>query len=633
MKMTDLTEKVETLLAQVDKPASYMGGEWGSVMRDENEAELNYGFCFPDKYEIGMSYLGLQIIYHVLNETEGVYCQRVFAPGSDMEALMRETGLPLFTEEKKNPVSQMDVLGFTLQYELSFTNILNMLDLAGIPLKSCDRGEEDPLVCAGGNCSYNPEPLADFIDFYMIGDGEDVLVETAQLMIERKRMGYSRRELLEKLCQVPGVYVPSLYEPEYDETGRMTGHRKLFPDAPDTVVKRMIMDMDSVSYPLNPIVPFMDVVHDRSVIELFRGCTRGCRFCQAGIICRPIRERSAEKVKEYAEAQLKNTGYDEMSLLSLSTSDYSKIEPLVTDLMSMCRSRETGLSLPSMRLDSFSPRVLDEISTFRKTGLTFAPEAGTQRMRDVINKNISEEDILSATKQAIELGYNNIKLYFMIGLPGETDEDIAGIADIAGKISWIARKDPERRGKFNVTVSVSNFVPKADTPFQWAGQNTPEEFDRKHYLLRDLLKKKKGVSYQYHGSDTSFLEAVFARGDRRTGKSILRAFELGCKFDSWSESFDYGKWLQAFEETGVDPTFYSQRTRDRDEYLPWEIIDCGVTKKYMLAEYDRAMAATVTHDCREGCTGCGLRRFVECPVYEKVKLSDVSAPEHAPSEM
>lgn len=614
---TDLNDSLEDILMQVSKPAAYMGGELNFADKDPLKSELNFGFCFPDTYEIGMSYLGLQIIYHVLNEQPGVYCQRLFAPADDMEQLMREHSMPLFTIEKKQPAAEMDVLGFTLQYELSFTNILNMLDLAGIPLLSAERGDEWPVIAAGGNCSFNPEPLADIIDFFMLGDGEDVLAESAAVIKECKASGVSKQELLKRLARIDGVYVPAFYEPVYDENGRMTGHRKLYDGAPDKVVKRIVMDLDHVSYPVRPLVPFIDVVHDRSVIELFRGCTRGCRFCQAGIICRPVRERSREEVIRLAEEQLKNTGYDEMSLLSLSTSDYSEIEPLVSELMCTCANHEAGLSLPSLRLDSFSFKILEEIQKYRKTGLTFAPEAGTQRLRNIINKSITDDHINMAAERVIKLGYNNIKLYFMIGLPGETDEDLDGIAEIARRIAYIARQNGANMGRFNVTASVSNFVPKAHTPFQWVAQDTPEEFDRKHQYLKELFKKIKCANLQYHGTDTSFLEAVFARGDRRTGRALVRAFELGCRFDGWSEHFDYKKWLQAFSETEIVPEFYTQRVREREEYLPWDIIDCGVTKKYMLSEYDRAMKQAVTLDCRQGCTGCGIKRYVECPVYEQ----------------
>lgn len=615
----NLTERVEELLTRVEKPAAYMGGELYSCDKDEKKVDLNFGFCFPDTYEIGMSYLGLQIIYHVLNEKDNIFCQRFFAPGADMEALMRECGLPLFSIEKKQPAAEMDILGFTLQYELSFTNILNMLDLAGIPLRSRDRDDRYPIIAAGGNCSFNPEPLADIIDFFMPGDGEEILIEVSEAMIAHKKTGGTKRQLLERLSQIDGIYVPAFYEPQYGENGVLAGYKKLYDGAPDRIVKRIIMDMDAVTYPLKPLVPFIDVVHDRSVIELFRGCTRGCRFCQAGMICRPVRERSREKVVEYAKQQLDNTGYDEMSLLSLSTSDYSEIEPLVTDLMKTCKAREAGLSLPSLRLDSFSYDVLNEIQEYRKTGLTFAPEAGTQRLRNIINKSITDDHIYSAAEQAIRLGYNNIKLYFMIGLPGETDEDLDGIVEIARRINEIYREVVEKKTRFNVTVSVSNFVPKAHTPFQWSAQDTPEEFDRKHHYLKDKLRKQKGVSFQYHGTETSFLEAVFARGDRRVCDSMIRAFELGCKFDGWSEHFDYRKWLQAFRETGVTPEFYSQRLRSTDEFFPWDLIDSGVTKKYLLKEYERAKQEIQTQDCRKGCTGCGLKRFVECPTYVQGK--------------
>lgn len=625
----DLSDKIEKLLTRVSKPASYMGGELYSVLKEPEDVELHFGFCFPDLYEIGMSYLGMQIIYHVLNEQPWIWCQRLFAPGTDMEALMRSEGVPLFTIENKQPAREMDILGFTLQYELSFTNIINMLDLAGIPVLAKDRDDTMPVIAAGGNCSFSPEPLADVFDFFMLGDGEDVLIEVSEAVREYKRELSGMQEpadtadglrpkerLLRKLAGIDGVYVPSLYEPQYAENGCMTGHRKLWDGAPDRVVKRFVMDMDTVSYPLRPIVPFTDTVHDRSVIELFRGCTRGCRFCQAGMICRPVRERSPEIIKEYSYNSLKNTGYDEMSLLSLSTSDYSRIEPLVRDLMQGCRAMDVGLSLPSLRLDSFSEEILKEIMGVRKTGLTFAPEAGTQRLRDIINKSITEEHIYTAAEKAIRLGYSNIKLYFMIGLPGETDEDLDGIAEIARQITAINREVSEKKGRFNVTVSVSNFVPKAQTPFQWAAQDTPEEFNRKHLYLKDRLKMKN-VSYQYHGTETSFLEAVFARGDRRVGRALIRAWEFGCRFDGWTEHFDYSKWLQAFRETGVDPDFYAHRGRAEDEYLPWDLIDCGVSKEYMLKEKHRSEEGLQTRDCRKGCTGCGIKRYQECPVYEQ----------------
>ncbi len=603
--------KLERILKKVEKPARYIGGEKGIYLKlhehnDNSSNLLRFTFAFPDLYEIGMSYMGLQILYEQVNQCPNLYMERVFQPAPDMADIMRKEKLPLFSLETKTPIREMDVFGFTLQYEMSFTNILDMLDLAGIPKLSSERKDgKYPLIIAGGPCAYNPEPLADFIDVFLIGDGEEMLPEFLQRYRSAKLSGLTKEEFFVKEIKEgynnKGIYIPSqISDLNNDQRTR----------------RAILSNINRITFPTNPIVPFIETVHDRAVVEAFRGCTRGCRFCQAGMIYRPVRERSSSAIMDAAIGQIDNTGHEELSLLSLSSSDYSEFETLAMGLTQECMNRNVALSLPSLRLDTFSFTVLQEIQKYRKSGLTFAPEAGTQRLRDVINKGITEEDIYSAVRQAIELGWTHIKLYFMIGLPTETYEDLDGIADIARNIMSIKnelKNTSGKGGRFTVTVSVSNFVPKAHTPFQWAAQDTSESFRAKHNYLRDKLKIK-GVTFNYHDDDTSVLEAIIARGDRKVGKLILNAYNRGCKMDSWSEYFDRNKWDEAMKETGILPELYATRQRQLDEVLPWNIIDSGISESFLKNEWEKAIKETTTRDCRYGCTGCGINRYTDCPI-------------------
>lgn len=621
MQRNDDLKGLHRLLKKVEKPARYIGNEVNMKRKEWESVDVHFAFAFPDIYEIGMSYLGLQIIYNSLNSYDDIACERVFTPAVDMEELMREEGVPLFSLENKKPLKDFDLLGFTLQYEMSYTNILNMMDLAGIPIRAETRkGGDYPVIVAGGPCAFNPEPLADFVDLFLIGDGEKLLPQICRLYKEAT----DRQDFYKQASELDGVYIPSYYHVNYNEDGTVRDYVKKLDHAPLPVRKALIADIDDIEFPENPLVPLIGVVHDRAVVETFRGCTRGCRFCQAGMIYRPVRERSADTILDIAKSQLRSTGHDELSLLSLSTSDHSQFEPMVMSLMNHCMASDVALSLPSLRLDNFSFKVLNEIQKYRKSGLTFAPEAGSQRLRDVINKNITEEDIFDSVRQAISLGWKQIKLYFMIGLPTETYEDLDGIAEIARKISWINREENGgNAGRFNVTVSVSNFVPKPHTPFQWEAQDTKEDFAAKHQYLKEKLRIKS-VSFQYHDDATSVLEAVFARGDRRVGRFIETAFKKGCKFDAWTDQFKPEAWDQAFQETGISPDFYATRERAEDEVFPWDIIDSSVSKAFYMRERHKALAGQVTQDCRMGCVGCGINQRTECKLDGFLKDKDVN---------
>ena len=603
-------EKVDLkrILKKVEKPARYLGNEINAVHKDTSNPELvRYAHCFPDLYEVGMSHLGSHILYDVINKEEGVFCERVYAPQVDMEEKMRENNIPLFGLESRESIRHFDIVAFTLQYELCYTNILNMLDLAGIPLLKEDRKEEDPFVLVGGSCAYNSEPMTDFIDAALLGEGEEMNIEVINEYKAWKKSGEPREKFLERIAKIEGVYVPSFYDVEYNEdqtVKSVTPNRECANPHPR---KRIIRDMNKVEYPERFIVPYIDTVHDRIVLEIFRGCTRGCRFCQAGMIYRPIREKNFARLKEILEKLIKTTGYDEISLVSLSTSDYSQLAELTDYLVEEYASKNVGISLPSLRLDNFSMEIANKIQKVRKSGLTFAPEAGSQRLRDVINKGITEEDLTRASRQAFEMGWNNIKLYFMIGLPTENYDDLDGISDLAYEVVDIYKDvhNGKFKGKFNVTVSTSTFVPKPFTPFQWNPQDMKSSvIEKQRHLVRKL--KNRNITYNYHDSDTSLMEAVFARGDRRLGKVLLRAHELGAKFDGWDEHFDLEIWKQAMEECGLDISFYAHRTRELDEVFPWDHIDVGVSRKFLIREAEKALKGEITPDCRKGCNGCGI---------------------------
>ena len=606
----DLNDKIEKVLEKVQKAPRYTGGEMNTEVKGWDECSLHFGFCFPDTYEVGMSHLGMKILYGLINRESWSLCERFFMPWTDMIALMEEEKLPLLSMESRHPLNEFDVIGFTLQYEMSFSNILAMLKMGGVPLESRERGEKDPIVVAGGPCAFNPEPLADFIDAFMIGDGEDVMTELNRVILERKEKGYSREKCLKELAKLEGVYVPSLYDVQYNEDGTVASVTPNCPEAKATVRKRVVTDLNNTYYPEEFPVPYTEVVFDRIMLEIMRGCTRGCRFCQAGMLYRPVRERSMEKLIDLAEKLQASTGYEEISLSSLSSGDYSCLPELIRELMKRMKDKRVSISLPSLRLDSVLKESLEETQQVRKTSLTFAPEAGTQRMRDVINKGVTEEDLLGKVRDAFEGGWSSIKLYFMSGLPTETMEDLDGIADLARKViaEYFNVPKTQRAKGLRVTVSVSVFVPKSFTPFQWAAQDTLEKIIAKQEHLKQVLNIK-GVTFHWHEPFVSFLEACFARGDRRMGNVLKRAFEKGCLLDGWNETFRYDLWMEAFRECGLDPAFYAHRERSKDEVLPWDHIDSGITKQFLWHEKEKSERAETTKDCRKGCNGCGLQRW------------------------
>ena len=609
-----MTELKQRILPTVQKPARYTGGEWGEIKKKLEDIRVRVAFCFPDTYEIGMSNVGMRILYGVMNEMEGIWCERVFAPWGDMEEAMRQHDLPLWALESQDPVKDFDMIAFTIGYEMAYSNILNMLDLAGIPLRSKDRHDLKNIVFAGGVCAFNPEPLADFIDFFSLGEGEDITVEIVSLYDRAKAEGWTKDAFLHAVSKIPGVYVPSFYRHEYREDGTLAAILPL-ENAPEVLTKRIVEDLDKAYYPTKMIVPSTEIVHDRANLEVFRGCIRGCRFCQAGFSCRPVRKKSPEVLYRQAIEMLEDSGNNEITISSLSTSDYRGLKELTDQLIPYCADQKINLSVPSLRADNFSRELMEKLQTVRKSGLTFAPEAGTQRLRDVINKNLTEDEILNTCAQAFSGGWNNVKLYFMLGLPTETDEDVLGIAELVYKViqTWKANASNKKRG-LRVHVATAYFVPKPHTPFQWEKQITPQEYLRRCKLLKSHFYSKS-IEYDYHSPDLSRLEAVFARGDRRLGTVIETAMRNGARLDGWDEYFNYAKWYDAFRTCGIDEDFYTTRGYGEEEILPWDTINVGVSKKFLSLERKRAYAETVTPDCRHGCAGCGancLLKEVEC---------------------
>ncbi len=604
----------DEILMSVEKPARYIGGEVNAVMKEKEQVEIRFAMCFPDVYEIGMSHLGIQILYDMFNQREDIWCERVYSPWTDMDKVLREQKIPLFALESQDPIRDFDFLGITIQYEMCYTNILQILELSQIPLEAKLRTREHPFVIGGGPCAYNPEPLADFFDLFYIGEGETQYYRLMDLYKEWKKSGASREDFLKQATQVPGIYVPSLYEVEYKEDGTIMSMGPNCPEAPEKVKKQIVLDVTDTFYPRKPVVPFLKATQDRVVLEIQRGCIRGCRFCQAGMLYRPTRERDLEMLKACAKEMLKNTGYEEISLSSLSSSDYSRLGELVNFLIEECDPKKINISLPSLRIDAFSLDVMGKVQDVKKSSLTFAPEAGTQRLRDVINKGLTEEVILEGSGQAFEGGWSRVKLYFMLGLPTETEEDMKGIAHLAEKIAerYYDMPKEKRNGKCQIVVSTSFFVPKPFTPFQWAQMCTKEEFLHRAYVVNHEIKEqknKKSIKYNWHEADVTVLEGILARGDRRIGPAIRRAYEKGCLFDSWSEGFRNELWQEAFAECGVDVDFYTTRKRELDERFPWDFIDIGVSRSFLEREWQRAQEGVVTKNCRQGCSGCGAAVF------------------------
>lgn len=611
----------DEILMSVEKPARYIGGEVNAVMKEKERVDIRFAMCFPDVYEIGMSHLGIQILYDMFNQREDIWCERVYSPWTDMDRVLRERKIPLFALESQDPVKDFDFLGITIQYEMCYTNILQVLDLAQIPLKAGERTKEHPFVIGGGPCAYNPEPLADFFDLFYIGEGETQYFHLMDVYKEWKKSGAPREAFLKQAAQVPGIYVPSLYDVEYHEDGTIRSMHPNCPEAPAQVKKQIVMDVTDTFYPKKPVVPYIKATQDRVVLEIQRGCIRGCRFCQAGMLYRPTRERDLSMLKEYAKEMLKNTGYEEISLSSLSSSDYSKLGELVEFLIGECGAKGVNISLPSLRIDAFSLDVMGKVQDVKKSSLTFAPEAGSQRLRNVINKGLTEEVILEGAGQAFEGGWNRVKLYFMLGLPTENEEDMKGIAWLAEKIAERYYDVPkeQRNKKCQIVVSTSFFVPKPFTPFQWAQMCTKEEFLYRAYVVNHEIKEqknKKSIKYNWHEADVTVLEGILARGDRRIGPAIQRAYEKGCLFDSWSEWFQNERWLEAFAECGTDMDFYTTRERALDEIFPWDFIDIGVSRRFLEKEWKRAHEETVTPNCRQNCSGCGAASFGGGVCYE-----------------
>lgn len=611
----------DEILLQVEKPARYIGNEVNAVMKDKDKVDVRFCMCFPDVYEIGMSHLGIQILYDMFNRREDIWCERVYSPWTDLDRIIREQKIPLFALESQDPLKDFDFIGITIQYEMCYTNILQVLDLGQIQLLARDRSDGDPIVIGGGPCASNPEPLADFFDMFYIGEGETVYFQLMDLYKEYRSKHLGRNAFLRQAAKIPGIYVPSLYETTYHEDGTIASFRPLAEDIPSVIEKQIVMNLTDTYYPKAPVVPFIKATQDRVVLEIQRGCIRGCRFCQAGMLYRPLRERRLSMLKEYAAAMLKNTGHEEISLSSLSSSDYSDLEGIVNFLIKEFQDQGVNISLPSLRIDAFSLDVMSKVQDVRKSSLTFAPEAGSQRLRDVINKGLTEEVILEGAGEAFAGGWSRVKLYFMLGLPTETEEDMKGIAHLAEKIAKRYYEIPkdQRNGKCQITVSTSFFVPKPFTPFQWVSMNSKEDFLAKAKIVNQEIKEqlnKKSIKYNWHEADVSVLEGVLARGDRRVGASILRAYEKGSLYDAWGENFDNELWMSAFRETGVDPDFYTCRVREESEILPWDFIDVGVTKKFLWREWQNAQAASVTKNCRQGCSGCGAKTYGGGVCYE-----------------